>query len=459
MPHQAVIRPEKETSRVRIVFDASSKGKNSKSLNDLLFSGPNIIPELLYIILKFRKYEIAFCGDIEKAFLNISIAQEDSKYLKFLWFDLKGSEDFKVMNMQRLPFGVTSSPFILTATIKNHLKKHINVNPECVNMLNSSLYVDDLFYGTDTVKNTYRITSDAVDILKHASMNLCKFNSNSQELKDLGLSNNIAVSSSLEPAKILGLNWNITDEDSIRIETSALEQCIKHIKDIKKRSVLQLVAKIYDPTGFISPFIMNFKILLQKIWVKGFDWELKMEFETLSGSTQKTIFTSFGVNVGAIFAARLYKYLSELFREVCSEIHVWSDTSIVLYWIPQLIRKINRCLACKKYSVKSADQLSGQLPRDRISESPPFTVIGVDFTGPVYVKLGNDTEKSYIALYTCAVTRAVHIELMTGLSTRKFILALRRFLSRRSNCKTIYSDNASTFKCANKKKYSISSIL
>ncbi|GFR30859.1 transposable element Tcb2 transposase [Trichonephila clavata] len=148
--------------------------------------------------------------------------------------------------------------------------------------------------------------------------------------------------------------------------------------------------------------------------------------------------------------SRLYKYLSELFREVCSEIHVWSDTNIVLYWIPQLIRKINRCLACKKYSVKSADQLSGQLPRDRISESPPFTVIGFDFTGPVYVKLGNDTEKSYIALFKCAVTRAVHIELVTGLSARKFILALRRFHSRRSNCKTIYSDNVSTFKCANK---------
>ncbi|GFW46644.1 integrase catalytic domain-containing protein [Trichonephila clavipes] len=123
------------------------------------------------------------------------------------------------------------------------------------------------------------------------------------------------------------------------------------------------------------------------------------------------------------------------------------------YWIPQgrqLIRKIiNRCVACK-YSVKPADQLSGQLPHDRISQSLPFTVIGVDFTGPVYVKLGNDTEKSYIALFTCAVTRAVHIELESGLFTRKFILALRRFLSRRSNCKTIYSDNASTFKCASK---------
>ncbi|GFW19476.1 transposable element Tcb2 transposase [Trichonephila clavipes] len=78
------------------------------------------------------------------------------------------------------------------------------------------------------------------------------------------------------------------------------------------------------------------------------------------------------------------------------------------YWIPQgrqLIRKIiNRYLACKKYSVKPADQLSEQLSRDRISQSLPFTVIGIDYMGPVYVKLGNDTEKSYIALFTCAVT-------------------------------------------------------
>ncbi|GFR29422.1 transposable element Tcb2 transposase [Trichonephila clavata] len=59
--------------------------------------------------------------------------------------------------------------------------------------------------------------------------------------------------------------------------------------------------------------------------------------------------------MGALVAARLYKYLSELFRDVCSAIHLWSNSGIVLYWIPQgrqLIRKINRCLACKETLVK-----------------------------------------------------------------------------------------------------------
>lgn len=121
MPHKAVIRPDKETSRVRIVYDASCKGEYSKSLNDLLLSGPNLNPNLLDVILAFRKHEIAFSSDIEKAFLMIEIAEEDRKYLKFLWFDEKS--EYKVMNMRRLPFGVTTSPFILDATLKSHIKK------------------------------------------------------------------------------------------------------------------------------------------------------------------------------------------------------------------------------------------------------------------------------------------------------------------------------------------------
>ena len=124
------------------------------------------------------------------------------------------------------------------------------------------------------------------------------------------------------------------------------------------------------------------------------------------------------------------------------------------FWIikgRQLVKKvIHNCLICRKYSAKPATQLTGQIPRDRLNETPPFYTTGIDFTGPVYVKTEQSISKCYIALFTCAVTRAVHLELVSDLSTTKFILALRRFLSRRGNCRIIYSDNAKTFKCANK---------
>ncbi|XP_041794473.1 uncharacterized protein LOC121607628 [Chelmon rostratus] len=70
----------------------------------------------------------------------------------------------------------------------------------------------------------------------------------------------------------------------------------------------------------------------------------------------------------------------------------------------------------------------------------------VDFAGPLYVK--PDNKKVYIALFTCAVTRAVHLEIVTDLSACAFLLAFRRFISRRGICNAIYSDNAKTFKRA-----------
>ncbi|GFQ91937.1 integrase catalytic domain-containing protein [Trichonephila clavata] len=90
--------------------------------------------------------------------------------------------------------------------------------------------------------------------------------------------------------------------------------------------------------------------------------------------------------------------------------------------------------------------ITAPLPRDRIEQSPPFAVTGLDFAGPIFVK--NSKEKFYILLCTCAVTRALHLELVTSLTTEAFLLAFRRFISRRGLCTVIYSDNARTFKRA-----------
>ncbi|GIY94826.1 hypothetical protein CEXT_422541 [Caerostris extrusa] len=79
------------------------------------------------------------------------------------------------------------------------------------------------------------------------------------------------------------------------------------------------------------------------------------------------------------------------------------------FWIPrgrQVVKKvISECLICKKYALKPAKQLTGQLPRDRVVESPPFAVVGIDFTGAIIIKAGDQScKKVYIALFTCAVT-------------------------------------------------------
>ncbi|GBM35546.1 hypothetical protein AVEN_106770-1 [Araneus ventricosus] len=186
MPHREIIKPN-ETTSCRIVYDASSsRSKGVNSLNDILDVGPNLSPLVLYMILKFRKFEIAFSGDIAKAFLMIGISEKDRDYLKFLWFG-DNEQGYKTLRFKRLPFGLCCSPAILAMTIKYHIKKYKSVNPECFEMLNSSLYVDDLYYGSDTIEDACRLSTDAVNIFKDAGMDLRKLSLIARNLIPCGL--------------------------------------------------------------------------------------------------------------------------------------------------------------------------------------------------------------------------------------------------------------------------------
>ncbi|XP_035221051.1 uncharacterized protein LOC118193987 [Stegodyphus dumicola] len=90
------------------------------------------------------------------------------------------------------------------------------------------------------------------------------------------------------------------------------------------------------------------------------------------------------------------------------------------------------------------------LPPDRCREAFPFENSGIDYAGPLYVKSGRELSKTYVLLFTCAVNRAVHLELTADLSTEKFLLAFRRFIAKRRLCRIVYTDNAKTFKRAEK---------
>ncbi|GFU05935.1 uncharacterized protein NPIL_565321 [Nephila pilipes] len=89
MPHSAVVRSDKETTKVRLVFDASSKGKECKSVNDCLSSEPTLNLSILDVLLKFREYQYAFSSDIQGAFFTIGIDEKDRDYLRYFGFQMK----------------------------------------------------------------------------------------------------------------------------------------------------------------------------------------------------------------------------------------------------------------------------------------------------------------------------------------------------------------------------------
>ncbi|GFQ75106.1 integrase catalytic domain-containing protein [Trichonephila clavata] len=80
IPHHAVIRPESKTTKLRVVFDASCKSSNGNSLNDILLKGGTIQPDLLDILLRFRKYVVAFSSDIKKMFRQIKVQEHQQRF-------------------------------------------------------------------------------------------------------------------------------------------------------------------------------------------------------------------------------------------------------------------------------------------------------------------------------------------------------------------------------------------
>ena len=124
------------------------------------------------------------------------------------------------------------------------------------------------------------------------------------------------------------------------------------------------------------------------------------------------------------------------------------------FWVVrgrQMVKKLlSRCVVCKKLEGRPCSVTKvADLPEFRIREVAPFSKVGIDFAGPLFAKCcSKSSRKVYIALFTCCVTRALHLELVRDLSAETFLCCLRKFAARRGMPDLIVSDNAKTFKAS-----------
>ncbi|CAG7734382.1 unnamed protein product, partial [Allacma fusca] len=115
-------------------------------------------------------------------------------------------------------------------------------------------------------------------------------------------------------------------------------------------------------------------------------------------------------------------------------------------------KQIQRCIRCRRFRTETATQMMGDLPSVRVTATRAFFKVGIDFAGPITLRRGrgNAMQKGYIAIFICMVTRAMHLEVVTSLTTDAFLSVLKRFVSRRGLPSDIYSDCGRTFVGANK---------
>ena len=259
IPHHGVIK--KGTNKLRVVLDASARsGPGCLSLNDCLHSGPNLFTELTEILLRFRMHNVVLVSDITKAFLQISINPYDRDALRILWPE---EDSIKEYRYTRLPFGLVSSAFILTNTLQAHLQNSLADQPQLLDLLLKSWYMDDFMGGGVDDREVLNLREQVEGLLAEANMPMHDWNSNSKAVRE-------ACGNTAEGGQsVLGIQWsNITDTLNInigRVLEGLPNTCTK-------RDLLGVYSKVFDPPGFLAPFTLLPKILFQKLCHKKGGW-------------------------------------------------------------------------------------------------------------------------------------------------------------------------------------------
>ena len=254
----------------------------------------------------------------------ISVNPSDRDVLRFLWVKdpFSSSPELTILRFTRVTFGVSASPFLLNATIKHHLEGYVASRPEVVQLLNQSMYVDDVVCGADSEQKADVLYSTAKEILSHACFNLRKFTTNAPSLQgridareavkkspldtspvveadETYAEVTLATNKTKHPTeqKVLGIRWNVAEDQLVFSLDIMLEGFT--VVEPTKRAVISLIGRIYDPLGFLSPVTVCFKMLMQELCKNKLGWDQPLSedlrtkwtrlIDQLSGSPSLTL--------------------------------------------------------------------------------------------------------------------------------------------------------------------------
>ncbi|XP_028157884.1 uncharacterized protein LOC114351044, partial [Ostrinia furnacalis] len=248
LPHHAVVRTEKETTKTRVVFDASCKGSNNISLNDELMNGPVLQEDLRSIIMRWRMHKVCFVSDIEKMYRMILIQKEDADFQRVLWRQNTSiSDEVKHYRLLTVTFGTASAPYLAIKTLMQLSEDEGEDHPIAKRIIREDFYVDDVMSGCDTVKEAIEASKQLKTVLSKGKFRLQKWCSNSPEfLKSLDEGEKSAkahIDMKLDGiVKALGVSWDL-ENDEFKYNLNLPAQFI----DITKRDLLSDLQKLFDP--------------------------------------------------------------------------------------------------------------------------------------------------------------------------------------------------------------------
>ena len=277
-----------------------------------------MIPAIMDILIRFRAYKYEITADIEKAFLQVNMSEDQRDFTRFLWFR-DPTVDFDeleliVLRFTKLVFGINVSPFLLNATLRHHISEYSKEDIEFATKLIKSLYVDHVNTGSNSAVKGFEFYKKAKTCLGFAMFNLQKWASNSEELMDLirrereqrdlqaepavidkpdSVSDNmindpedcktvhvtqdsvtfakVSVGPELQEidssnqVKILGNRWDFR-EDLLTFDFQSLVEFARELSPTT-RNIIRIYSKVFDPVGVISPIFVVLKLMFRRfVW-------------------------------------------------------------------------------------------------------------------------------------------------------------------------------------------------
>ena len=323
LPHFGVVKEDRATTKVRVVYDGAAVCKG-QSLNDQMLPGPKLQQDILDILIKFRQGAVALIGDIQEMFSQILLDPQDRRYHRILWKD-------RTLESARLPFGDRASPFLAQLVIRTHAKLHDMEYPLAAETCLNNLYMDDVIRSIDSTEMAKKLRRELTELLKKGGFRIRKWCSNSVEvLMDTPEESRAPGILDLEESELpcqkpLGVLWN-AEKDVIGYRHKPPE-----VEGITKRTLLSLIARLFDPLQLLAPYVIKAKMVLQEAWIGGLKWDEAfsdpLEKQARDWISELPLVESFEV-------PRCY----HKGKPVSSELHTFTDASSVAYGAVVYIR-------------------------------------------------------------------------------------------------------------------------
>lgn len=213
LPHFLVVREDKETTKVRIVYDSAARC-GGVSLNDTMLLGPKLQQDVFDVLLRFRSTPVALVADLTEMFSQVTMAKKVRRYHRFLWGGLDLSKPPEVYEAMRLMFSDRASPYLAQYVVRQHAEDNRDNYPLAVTIILLQMYTDDIMTSLETDDEAIKAREQLRELLGKAGFKTRRWCSNRPKvLRDVPVEDrvvNVDIEESELPCmKALGVQWNV----------------------------------------------------------------------------------------------------------------------------------------------------------------------------------------------------------------------------------------------------------